>query len=120
MIGHKALIEMRRDGFKPPGDIHVLTDATDGYWARNWWTHNMTSAYVEIATTDSLRTLDLRYCVGMPVTVTGSEQDRVRAVAKAFIEAGAKDITVVVDGRVGRIEDEMIIGKERVLEWLRR
>lgn len=113
MRGHEQIIAMRMQR-KAPKTVHIWcgTDALKG-WS-NW--HTSTGhAEVEIADTDTLSSLDLRFTVGMLVMVNGTDPFRVAAVHAGCLAAGAKRVVSAsvyfdpqrpnADGVVGRVLD---------------
>lgn len=95
MRGHEPLIAMRLRGRRPP---LVRLELDPMPW-RDWaeWTEWTDTAMVEVSPSDVIGRLDLRFVVGMPVAVTGSDDGRVRAVYQAALKAGASRVLAFSD-----------------------
>jgi len=84
MRGHEELLAMRRRGMKP-----WLVDVDlEPNGCADWPQWSLTPM-VQIAPTDSIRRLDLRFLVGLPVIVSGLDAERVRTAFEACKAAGA-------------------------------
>jgi hypothetical protein len=88
MRGHQPLIAMRMARKRPRMLYIQLSEDTLGVCA-TWQSETPYRAHVEILDTDPLSMLDLRFCVGMTAVVFGEEEQRVKEVAAAVLEAGA-------------------------------
>lgn len=90
MRGHEPLIAMRLRGRRPP---FVRFDLDPMPW-RDWadWPTWTDTAMVEVSPSDAIGRLDLRFVVGMPVAVMGSDDGRVSALFYAARNAGASRV----------------------------
>lgn len=82
MRGHTALIAMRQR-HRRPGIVCVDIDHDDLRCWRDWHLVQPSVAQVQIDPDDSPELLDLRCLIGLTVLVTGSDADRVHAIAQA-------------------------------------
>ena len=88
MRGHQKLIDLRRDGFKPPvvflndyrADPSIAEDIFDG-------------SVIEIAGED-LERLDLRFLVGLRVSAGATTESRAKAILEACKRGGAAMVAV--------------------------
>ena len=89
MRGHGPIITMRRNGFRP--DLVTISTDLDYLesW-RYWYSENASTAEVEIAETDLLSELDMRFVVGLSVQIIGTDGARVQRIGRACQAAGAK------------------------------
>lgn len=115
MRGVEPLIAMRRRGKRP---AVVFIDADAGpralpSWAQ-WQNVDGSMADVDIEASESLLRIDWRPFVGLTVHVSGSNADRVTAIAKQLTEAGAKR---VVSSLVRQIGVDEFVAFETV--WIR-
>lgn len=92
MRGHEPLLDMRREGFAPTCGVYVDTSPANPFWACDWVKHDLPLAFVDIAPEDNVAALDLRFAVGLYVTVAGEVLERVQEVAQALIDAGAATV----------------------------
>jgi len=93
MRGQNALIAMRRERMKP-SVVFVDTDAgPQGLpaWAQ-WHRVDRRLCNLDVEPADAIMRIDWRPCVGLVVHVSGTKPNRVRAVASAIAEAGAKRV----------------------------
>lgn len=88
MRGHAAIIAMRRRGVRPRVVFLDLDHAYD-FWCHHWPRECPIRAHVCIGPDELVSGLDLRFCVGLTVLVTGSNAARVERVTAACMEAGA-------------------------------
>ena len=111
MRGHEQLIDVRRRRYVPKTvQIWAGTDALKG-WAD--WNGNSAHAEVEIQDSEPLSSLDLRFCVGLVVFVTGTDPFRVAAIHAGCLAAGAARVLSAAvyfdkpgsEGVTGRIND---------------
>lgn len=93
MRGHEPLLAMRRRGMRPPSVW--LTDApqpkplADGT-RLDWWAFGkLLPAEVTLEPGDHPLRTDLRFVVGMTVHLHLDDPERLRAFARACIDAGA-------------------------------
>lgn len=113
MRGHDRIIALRLRGGVPSCGVHVATDDADSHWPAVWQKlcrdlGMRPSAYeVHIGQAENLRTLDLRFAIGIDVQVTGMLSIRVHAVVAAFTRAGARTVRGLVSIPKGR-ESEVI------------
>lgn len=92
MIGHAALIAMRRKG-RAPAWVEIETDeVTDRRLAREWPAVLPGCAQLIVNPAETLARLDLRCLLELQVRVQGSDPERVEAVVSAAIEAGARRV----------------------------
>jgi hypothetical protein len=122
MRGHEALAAMRRAGHRPA----MAWVETDGY---NDGLQRMARygvrpvAQLEVALTDRPQRLDLRCLVDLVVEVSGSDERRVAAVARACVEAGARQVIAVASTTTRRGDDfevqidRMTVTNEGLSEW---
>jgi hypothetical protein len=90
MQGHDQVIAMRLQGFRPE---HVFIFDTPGKVKPSEWKTDY--QLIDVHTNgDPVESLDLRFLVGMAVTVLGSEQKRCKALAGACVKAGAALVAV--------------------------
>lgn len=82
MRGHQQLVEMRRAGARPD-IVFVETDPAMFAATEDWHVESPSRAQVRIEPADSVHRLDLRFLVGLPVWVNGTDSARVFAVAEA-------------------------------------
>lgn len=86
MKGHTEIIELRKRGIKP--NIVFLNDypCKDTDWFEN-------NDHATVCTHgDPLSSLDLRYLVGMRVSITALTEARAKALYRLAIEAGADTV----------------------------
>ena len=108
MRGHEKLIELRRQGLRPSGLVHlhdypvrpVFLDWATGGGAPAICTHG-----------DSIDLLDLRFVVGLQVNVDGENAGRVKALAGACKRAGAEVVFAVCG-------DKAAMWKKGDAKWL--
>jgi len=92
MRGHEPLISMRLGGRVPAYGIEVSTDGDSNPLTSTWHKDLPFKAYVHIAPSEGLRSLDLRFSAVLPVTVDGMSSRRVREVFEAFTSAKASRV----------------------------
>lgn len=98
MRGHEPLVAMRLRGRRPSlawFDVGVMPHRDWADWPT--WTD---SARIEVPPADVIRRLDLRFVVGMPVAITGMDDDRVRELFDAARKAGAARVLAFGDAFV--------------------
>lgn len=97
MRGHDDLIRIRSRGAKPSGLVFIddydvkpeaLSWLADGFQPRIC-THG-----------DAIKSLDLRFLIGLKVAVTGNDQRRVRSLAAACRKAGVEFVVASCGERV--------------------
>lgn len=82
MLGHQPLIAMRRAGAMP--DMVFVETSPELYASTEDWPEESPSrAQVRVTPNDPVHRLDLRFLIGLKVWVTGTDADRVFAVAEA-------------------------------------
>lgn len=99
MRGHEPLIAMRKRGATPQS-VWFDLDGGDAWktWpaamATRWRNHPeaVGSAEIMVEAGDAIPRLDLRFVVGMQVRVMGADLKRVRQLARACADAGAKRV----------------------------
>ena len=86
MNGNEKIIAMRKTG-KRPGIVFLndFSCSTD-------WTEYGDHATVSILPSEGLETIDLRFLVGMAVSVAGSSDDRAKRLFEACKAAGAATV----------------------------
>jgi hypothetical protein len=87
MKNHQAVIDMRRQGSKPT--MVFLTDypEADGKWSKQ-------DDYIDINVFhDVPERADLRFLIGLSVTITASSKDRAKAFFEACVAAGANTVS---------------------------
>jgi len=108
MRGQAPLIAMRREGYKP-GAVFIDTDAGPNAlprWAQ-WQNVDSSLCDLDIEASENLLRVDWRPLIGLLVFVSGSNAERIRAVAKAVHEAGALRVVASCVKRIG-IDDEFV------------
>lgn len=104
MRGHETIVAMRRRG-RRPGMVWL---DTDGYYSGLQALARMgfpAQGHVELQPSDAPHRLDLRFLVGLLVEVSGSDERRVAAVARASVEAGARQVIAAWATTVPRGEE---------------
>lgn len=91
MRGHEAIAERRRKGHTP-AMVWVLTDGYCDGMARLAALGCPMVDHIELKHSDNPKRLDLRCLIGLHVEVSGSDERRVAAVARACVEHGAKQV----------------------------
>lgn len=90
MRGHENVIAMRLSGIRP--ESVFLLDMPINLRPVEWLEDLI---HVEVCTAgDAPEGLDLRFLVGLPVTVLGHDTKRARAISIACVRAGAHRVTV--------------------------
>ncbi len=115
MRGMQPLVQMRREGVKPEW-VFVDTDAGPQAlpaWAQ-WQNVDEGLCDIDITPTESLLRIDWRPLVGLGVFVSGTNWERVRLVAQAIKEAGAKRVISSGRKRIGTEEWPAFL-----TEWVR-
>lgn len=88
MRGQEHIVSMRLSGYKPAGvylwDMPVRIDGPQ--WAEDFRLMDVCTAG------DNVEAMDLRFVVGIPVTVFGDDVKRVRGIAGACRAAGAERV----------------------------
>ena len=100
MRGHKAILEMRRQGVAP-SIVFIDTEPSRLREWRDWQDVDASMASVEIATSDTLASLDLRFVHSLRVMVTGENAPRVKAIGAACERAGAARVVASTMERRG-------------------
>lgn len=91
MRGHEPIIAMRRRG-RRPGMVWLSCDGYNpGFSAMARIGLPMLN-HVELQPVDRPHRLDLRFITGVLVEVSGSDERRVAAVARACADAGARQV----------------------------
>lgn len=97
MKGHEPIIAMRRNGIAPK--IVFVNDFPD-VCAKDWHLHG-DHATVSVDG-DAVGVLDLRFLIGLMVSITGSTETRAKALAEKAKDAGATTVAsmhCVKDGK---------------------
>lgn len=90
MRGHEPILSMRRSGATPQGVwIFDQQDYTPSSHPTRGWVIDTAQATVELLPTDSPARLDLRFCVGLTVYTQGGDLNRLEALERALLKAGA-------------------------------
>lgn len=89
MRGHDDLIRMRTQGAKPSGLVFVDDYAVKPE-ALNWLADGFEPRICTHG--DALKSLDLRFLIGLKVAVTGDDKNRVRVLAAACRKAGVESV----------------------------
>lgn len=112
MRGHEQIIAMRKRGVRP--DVVFIWCGKDGIGScLDWHLETPKHPEIEIADTDALSGLDLRFVVGLVVSINGLDPLRVAAVHAGCMAAGAKRVVSAAvyfdrpgsEGVTGRIND---------------
>lgn len=91
MRGHEQIITMRLQGVRP--DVVFIWCGTGRLDSWKDWHHETPSRpEIEIADGDALPGLDLRFVVGLVVSINGLDSARVAAVHAGCMAAGAKRV----------------------------
>lgn len=115
MRGHEHLLNLRRAGRRPTGGVVVDASPRGDRWAKDWSRMGLSMAIVDIAPTDSLH--DLRFAIGLPVSVFGDDPHRVGQVAKAFVDVGASDVIAGAGSGPGETFAVFAFGSGEVAKW---
>lgn len=96
MRGHDRIISMRQKGFKPATvfvcDFPVVV--SDARWREDF-------QHMTVCTSgDSIGSLDMRFVVGLPVTVLGHELGRVQQIAVECKKSGANLVVAQCGQRI--------------------
>lgn len=90
MKGHDHIIKLRKAGYRPKA-IFIFDEPTD--IDQPSWVEDLT--YMDVCTHgDSIGSLDLRFLVGVPVTVIGPVIERAKSLAVECRKAGASRVIV--------------------------
>ena len=93
MLGHQPLIAMRCRGLKPAlATIETESALYPARWARTWPDELPDDAQILVERQDSVRLLDLRFLVGMQVSLQGFDRHRVVSLFNACVAAGAERV----------------------------
>ena len=97
MKGHDALIAFRQEGGQPKGVwVSHAIDLHKGYSTWNKYKGHDRYPEVEILQTEVPELLDLRFCMGLVVHVSGmSSYQKAKSLHDAFIAANAKQVITV-------------------------
>jgi hypothetical protein len=110
MRGMQPLVAMRRAGYKP-SMAFVDVDSplhTQPVWSQ--WQHNTQDrATIDIPAGEMVGRIDWRPLLGMVVNVSGTDAKRVKTVAHAIEEAGAKRVVYTLLEQIG--QDEFVAFK---------
>ena len=87
MRGHETILAMRQQGKRP--SIVFLND----FPCQTDWAYRGDSATVNISG-EAVETLDLRFLVGMTVSVLSTDENRATAILEACKAAGAAVVAV--------------------------
>jgi len=100
MKGHENLVQMRLNGKKPKALWVYLQAQPKSNYHWDTFTGGLDMPEVFIDPSDNVRTLDLRFVIGLTVHVVGGNEERVRAVVRALNDAKAKAIYAVAGDQV--------------------
>lgn len=90
MRGHEPILDMRRRGQKPAlVFLDTIPDRSPSQLWREWPEVQPAIPTVWVQDDDAVHLLDLRFLVGLPVVITGTDAARVDALQAAALEAGA-------------------------------
>lgn len=100
MIGHLALIALRRAGKTPRQGVRIDLGTVDPTMARHWHRKHvpMPAAVVWVEDEDQPQALDLRFVIGMDVVLAvapGQSQARLDAMASVIRQNEPKSLAVV-------------------------
>jgi len=85
MRGHDHIVSLRLSGFKPAG-VYLWDTPVQIHGPQ--WSEDF--RFMDVCTAgDSIEAMDLRFVVGVPVTVFGDDVKRVRDIAGACRKAGS-------------------------------
>lgn len=117
MRGHQPIIAMRRRGITP-ALVQIGTDEPAGLrmW-RDWPELCPAVAWVQIDADEVAAALDLRFVTALTVSVTGSNPDRVEAVAQACRDHHADRVIAVCTEQHGECSVIGITDTEGMLTW---
>lgn len=104
MRGHERIAERRRHGDKP-AMVWVLCDGYSAGMSRLQAIGCALPDVIELKHSDNPKRMDLRCLIGLTVEVSGSDQARVGAVARACVAAGASQVIAVAQTVTPRGED---------------
>jgi hypothetical protein len=105
MRGHEPILETRRRQGLTPAMVWI---EADGYIDGFTWLGKIGARpehHVELAAKDSPVRCDMRFTRGLVCMIEGSDEHRVAAVARACIEAGAKQVIAAWATTVPRGEE---------------
>ena len=86
MLGHAQIIAMRKSGKRP--EIVFLND----FPCKTDWAEHGEYATVQIMSHESIESLDLRFLVGLTVSVAGNTEHRAKRLFEACKLAGASTV----------------------------
>jgi hypothetical protein len=104
MRGHDRIAERRRSRDKP-AMVWVLCDGYSVGMTRLQALGCALPDVIELKHSDNPKRLDLRCLIGLTVEVSGSDQARVGAVARACVAAGAAQVIAVAQTVTPRGEE---------------
>lgn len=93
MRGHEQIIAVRKAGLKPAGLVHLDDYPVNPLFLD--WLKNESMPTVTVYG-DELATLDLRFLVGLMVSITGDDLARVKALSVMARKAGADMVVASV------------------------
>lgn len=103
MRGHEPIIAMRKTRRAPA--IVFLNDGWYDGMARHWH-ENGDHATVETKGDESIESLDLRFLVGLTVSISSDSEDRAKRLMEACKAVGAKRIGACAYRRVNEYRVE--------------
>lgn len=86
MLGHEPLLKLRMQGFSP--SVVFVNETIVG---TDWFEHG-DYATVCITPDEPLELLDLRFCMGLVVSVGSTSENRAKRLLEAFKGAGAQTV----------------------------
>lgn len=97
MRGHENIIALRMKGVRPAGMVWLCDYPVKPEFIEWQYASDCASPSVSVHG-DEIGALDLRFVVGLPVDVTGTDARRVKALAGACKRAGAS-MVIANDGK---------------------
>lgn len=97
MKGHEQLIKIRKQGFKPP--IVFIDDCVE-FQMWNWLDEGYKYVTINTDESDCIEALDLRFLVGLRVSVLSYSKKRSMRLIEALERAGVAEAYTAFDDRV--------------------
>lgn len=104
MRGHEHIIAMRKARTKPR--IVFINDGWSDGMAKHWHESN-DHATVELQPGENIENLDLRFLVGVTVSISSCDMNRAKRLFQSCIDAGASTVGACAFRRINeyRVED---------------